>query len=154
MYLPSPSVLKVLGYKVSKEILYQDRRPEENLYCYVLINSIEDVMLTHSDRKSSLQKCEAHNWLISNTEDFKKVCEWALLDPELVLYSYKLSLKNKVIKFTARQVGWKRYYNFYLRVKTFNIKEKRKHKGHLKKLRNSVFNSSTTFISTIFLSVI
>jgi len=154
MYLPSPTVLKVLGYKVSKEILFQDRKPEENLYCYVLINCIEDVMLAHNDRKSSLQKCEAHNWLISNTTDFKKVCEWALLDPELVLFNYQWSLKNKTIRFTSRQVGWQRYYNFYLKVKTFNVKEKRKHKGHLKALRNSVFNSSTSFTSTVYLTAI
>ena len=53
MYLPSTEVLKILGYNLSKQIVFTERRPEELLYVYVLVNAIEDVMIQRSDRKSS-----------------------------------------------------------------------------------------------------
>ena len=67
MYLPQPNVLAVLGYYNSKQVLFTERNPEEQLFCYVVLNCIEDVLVPHSDRKSALLKCEAHNWLISTT---------------------------------------------------------------------------------------
>ena len=35
MYLPNNEVLKILGYRIAKEIVFVERRPEEKLYVYV-----------------------------------------------------------------------------------------------------------------------
>ena len=154
MYLPSTEVLKILGYNLAKQIVFTERRPEEQLYVYVLVNAIEDVMIQRSDRKSSLIKCEAHNWLIELDIDFRRVCEWALLDPECVHYNYKLSIKQQRVKFTHRQILWKHYHNTYQKMKKLSDKEKRRQKGTLKNLRYQVLDSSTNYISTLCLSVI
>ena len=58
MYLPNNEVLKILGYRIAKEIVFVERRPEEKLYVYVLVNAFEDVMIHQSDRKSSLIKLQ------------------------------------------------------------------------------------------------
>ena len=154
MYLPSTEVLKILGYNLSKQIVFTERKPEELLYVYVLVNAIEDVMIQRSDRKSSLIKCEAHNWFIGLGIDFRRVCEWALLDPEYVNDSYKISIEKKRIKFTHRQILWKHYHNTYLKMKKLSEKEKRRQKGTLTNLRYQVLESPTNYISTLCLSVI
>ena len=51
MYLPQPNVLAVLGYYNSKQVLFTERNPEEQLFCYVVLNCIEDVLVPQ-DRKS------------------------------------------------------------------------------------------------------
>jgi len=154
MYLPSTEVLKILGYSNSKEIVFTPRKPEEKLFVYVLINAVEDVMIHQSDRKASLIKCEAHNWLIGMSEDFCTICEWALLDPECVRDSYIKSLKKDKIKFTHRQVLWQHYNRTHKKMKKLNDKEKRRQKGTLRNLRLRVLSSSTDYVSTSFLSVI
>jgi hypothetical protein len=58
MYLPSVEVLKVLGYRNSKDVVFTERNPEQKLFLYVIINAIEDVLVHQSDRKSSFIKCE------------------------------------------------------------------------------------------------
>ena len=154
MYLPSTEVLKILGYNLSKQIVFTERRPEELLYVYVLVNAIEDVMIQRSDRKSSLIKCEAHNWFIGVGIDFRRVCEWALLDPEYVHHNYKLSIEQQRVKFTHRQILWKHYHNTYLKMRKLSEKEKRRQKGTLRNLRFQVLESPTNYISTLCLSVI
>jgi|TARA_R100000149_G_C5877329_1_gene141318 hypothetical protein len=154
MYLPQPNVLAVLGYYNSKQVLFTERNPEEQLFCYVVLNCIEDVLVPHSDRKSALLKCEAHNWLVGNSRDFNLVCDWALLEPEHISQSYIKALQKGLVKFTTRQVKWQKYYNNYLELKSINIREKRRRKGELKRLREEVHQSTTTFTSTIYMSVI
>ena len=154
MYLPNNEVLKILGYRIAREIVFVERRPEEKLYVYVLVNAFEDVMIHQSDRKSSLIKFAAHNWLIGMSHDFCKICEWALLDPEDIKNRYILSLEKKVIKFTQRQVLWKHYHNVHTKIKSLSDKEKRRQKGTLRHLRTEALSSPTNFVTTLFLSTI
>ena len=44
--------------------------------------------------------------------------------------------------------------NKYLELKSINIREKRRRKGELKRLREEIHQSTTTFTSTIYMSVI
>jgi len=154
MYLPSAEVLKLLGYRTAKAIVLTERNPEEKLFVYILINAIEDVMVHQSDRKSSLIKCEAHNWLIGMSEEFCNTCEFGLLNPIMVQSSYQQAIKDRKIKFTQRQIQWKKYHNTYKTFKKSDDKEKRRNKGMLRRLRQQVLQSSTSFVSTLFLSVI
>ncbi len=154
MYLPSNEVLKILGYNISKEIVFTERKPEELLYVYILVNAVEDVLIKQSDRKSSLIKCEAHNWLISMSTDFCRVCEWALLDPECVKNSYLKSIKQGVIKFTEKQIKWVTYRKTFFKMKKMTEREKRRKKGTLRNLRIQAHCSSLNFVSTVFVSTI
>ncbi len=154
MYLPSVEVLKVLGYRNSKDVLFTERNPEQKLFLYVVLNAIEDVLVHQSDRKSSFIKCEAHNWIISYNSDFVQICEWALLDPENVRDSYIFSLKKGTIRFTQKQVSWQKYRTTFFKNKKLSEKEKRRKKGMLRNLRIQAHSSSLNFVSTLFLSVI
>ena len=154
MYLPSVEVLKILGYRNSKEVIFTERNPEEKLFLYVVINAIEDVLVHQSDRKSSLIKCEAHNWLVSYSSDFIRICEWALLDPDSIRDSYVHSMKNQKIRFTEKQINWQNYRNTFNKMKALTEREKRRKKGTLKNLRIQAHCSSLKFVNTVFLSVI
>ena len=98
-----------------------ERNPEEKLFVYILINAIEDVMVHQSDRKSSLIKCEAHNWLISMNDDFCSICEYGLLNPIMIHGSYLQAVKDRKIKFTQRQIQWNMYHNTYNTFKKSNM---------------------------------
>ena len=154
MYLPSVEVLKVLGYRNSKDVVFTERSPEEKLFLYVVINAIEDVLVHQSDRKSSFIKCEAHNWLISFSGDFIKICEWAKLDPHSVKNSYIKCMTKRTIRFTEKQIHWQNYRNTFHKMKKLTEREKRRKKGTLRNLRIQAHCSSLNFTSTIFLSVI
>tara|TARA_A100001201_G_scaffold137084_1_gene126664 strand:- start:33 stop:497 length:465 start_codon:yes stop_codon:yes gene_type:complete len=154
MYLPSVEVLKVLGYRNSKDVVFTERNPEQKLFLYVVINAIEDVLVHQSDRKSSFIKCEAHNWLIGYSDDFIKICEWALLDPSSIRSSYIKCMKKRTIRFTQKQINWQNYRNTFFEMKKLSEREKRRKKGTLRSLRIQAHCSSLNFTSTIFLSVI
>ena len=95
-----------------------------------------------------------HNWLISMNDDFCSICEYGLLNPIMIHGSYLQAVKDRKIKFTQRQIQWKMYHNTYKTFKKSNDKEKRRNKGMLRRLRQQVLQSSTSFVSTLFLSVI
>ena len=154
MYLPSVEVLKVLGYRNSKDVVFIERNPEEKLFLYVVINAIEDVLVHQSDRKSSFIKCEAHNWLIGYSGDFVKICEWARLDPDSIRSNYVKCMKKRTIRFTQKQINWQNYRNTFHKMKKLTEREKRRKKGTLRNLRIQAHCSSLNFTSTIFLSVI
>jgi hypothetical protein len=65
-----------------------------------------------NDRKSSVNKFEAHNWLLKS-DDFETISWWAGWDPELVREHYKKAVKNMTITFTYKQVKWQKYYILY-----------------------------------------
>ena len=155
MYL-APEVLKTVGYRLSRSLVNSfELEPEEKLWRGVLINAIEDTLIKHSDRKNSVQKGAAHNWIISNCDDFKNVCEWGNLDCEDVHSSYTLAIKEKKIQFTVRQVMWNKYDKFSKSIQA--IKEsriKRQYKGKIRQFRREVVASSTDFVSTLYTTVI
>ena len=68
---PSPLLMRKMGLRFARSILSFDKlESEEKLWRSVVINAIEDCMIDHSDRKPSLIKIEAHNWILSRTKDF------------------------------------------------------------------------------------
>lgn len=155
MYL-APEVLKTLGYRISKTLVHADNlTAEEKLWRGVLLNAVEDVLIKHSDRKNSVQKGKAHNWIISNCEDFQKVCGWGDLDSEEILNAYVESIKERRVQFTIRQIMWTKYDNFSKSIHAIKeVKIRRQHKGKIKKFRKSVVESPTYYVSTLYTSVI
>ena len=102
----SPYLYKLMGLSFTRSVIDKRLNPEHKLWRAVVINAFDDTMITLSDRKSSVQKIEAHNWIVQESRDFREVCEWALLDPEEMKEHYISALKRKVIAFTKKQVRW------------------------------------------------
>lgn len=152
----STELLRAIGINLARSIVsQQELSPEEKLWRCVILNAFEDTFVTHSDRKNSLKKLEAHNWIISMCRDFENVCFCAELDPQLVKEAYIKALKGKNIRFTKRQLMWFKYNKLYSRMKDLPCKEKQRLvRKKVNELREDVFMTSTEYVSTVFLSVL
>ena len=146
----SVDLLKLMGIEFAQTILEnKELAPEQKLWRGVLCNAIEDTMQNLPDRKTSIYKMEAHEWILSKDSDFEHVCYWAGFDPDLIKEKYLLAVKRGDIKFTEKQVNWVKYYRYYEAYK----KEKNKETRHqYKKLadqwRSIVLNSSTALVTS------
>jgi hypothetical protein len=129
--------------------------PEQKLWRGVLFNALEDSMLNASDRKSSIYKTQAHNWIVNKTDDFEKICYWGGYDPDNVKEKYSEAVLKGDIKFNCKQIAWAKYYKQYLIYKKSKDVDSRKyHRKRLEWLRHEVKNSTTALISMIIISVI
>lgn len=152
----STELLRAIGINLARSIIEQrDLSPEEKLWRCVILNAFEDTFVTHSDRKNSLKKFEAHNWIISMCDDFTNVCIHAELEPELVKEAYVKALKGRNVRFTKRQLMWLKYNKLYGHMKNLpDKKKKRVVRKRVNRLREDVFTTSTEYVSTVFLSVL
>ena len=67
----SPQLYRIMGLKFTRIFVSSDDFfPEEKLWRAVVINALEDCSNLNSDRKSSLQKIDAHNWIAGMSRDF------------------------------------------------------------------------------------
>ena len=132
----------------------QEIMAEEKLWRGVLCNALEDSCNNQNDRKSSVYKFDAHNWIINDDDDFQKVCYWAGFSPEHVKSKYIQAIEKKDIKFTEKQVAWRRYYVQYHKYRNCKEPESKKyHRKHLEHLRHAVDLCTTVFISNLVTSL-
>ena len=152
----STELLRAIGINLARSIVdQQELSPEEKLWRCVILNAFEDTFVTHSDRKNSLKKLTAHNWIISMCDDFTNVCICAELEPDIVKEAYVKALKEKNVRFTKRQLMWFEYNKLYNHMKALPSKEKQRLiRKKVKELREDVFMTSTEYVSTVFLSVL
>jgi len=68
--------------------------PEQKLFVAVLTQAVHDAFKT----ADKLSKDTARSWLLSNSKDFRNICEFAGRDPAYV----RERIKNKVLK----EKGW------------------------------------------------
>ena len=123
-----------MGTKITADILAENHiNNEQKLWRHVVLNAFEDARILTTDRKSSIQKCDAHFW-IANSKDFEQICWWAGWDPDEVRIRYAKALKKKLIQFKRKHLLWNEYYNLYLRLK------EEKDLTERKELRRSVEN--------------
>jgi hypothetical protein len=133
----------------------QEIMAEEKLWRGVLCNALEDSCNNQNDRKSSVYKFDAHNWIINDDDDFQKVCYWAGFSPEHVKSKYIQAIEKKDIKFTEKQVAWRRYYVQYHKYRNCKEPESKKyHRKHLEHLRRCVTSATTALFTSILVSVI
>ena len=92
---------------------------------------------------------------INDSDDFQKVCYWAGFSPEHVKSKYIQAVKRNDIKFTEKQVAWRKYYVQYNKYRQCKEPESKKyHRKHLEHLRSAVFTATTALFSSILVSVI
>lgn len=127
--------------------------PEQKLWRGVLVNAIEDTLITQSDRKSSIIKLEAHDWIINTGEDFQKVCYWSGFTPEHINEKYIQAIKRGDITFNLKQVAWGKYYLQYkLYKKCQEYESKKYHRKRLESLRKVVIEATTAVFTSILIS--
>ena len=98
---------------------------EQKLWRHVILNAFEDTKVMSGERKSSLQKCDAHFW-IAKSLDFEQICWWAGWEPDNVRYRYYKALKSGDIKFKRRHFLWHQYDLLFQRLKVEGDLDKRR----------------------------
>ena len=100
-----------MGINISKDIVAQNHASAaQRLWRRVLLNAVEAAQLLQSDRKSSIYKMEAHEWIAKDDKDFQTICWWSGWDPEEVRTRYLKAVRRGDITFNDRQVKWIKYY--------------------------------------------
>ena len=144
-----------MGLSFTRSVIDKRLNPEHKLWRAVVINAFDDTMITLSDRKSSVQKIEAHNWILQESRDYREVCEWALLDPEEMKEHYISALKRKVIAFTKKQVRWAEYNKIYkVLFCDVSVEQKKMIRRRLDELRREIHDTATSYTDSIILEVL
>ena len=143
-----------MGINIAQEVVAQNyQSADQRLWRHVLLNAFEDARLEQSDRKSSIYKMEAHEWIAADSKDFQTICWWSGWDPEEVRGRYMKAVKKGDVTFNDRQVKWIKYYKKYLQLKKIPTKEERAPvRKALEKARMAVFNATTTLVSNFIIS--
>ena len=151
----SPYLYKLMGLSFTRSVIDKRLNSEHKLWRAVVINAFDDTMITLSDRKSSVQKIEAHNWILQESRDYREVCEWALLDPEEMREHYINALKRKVIAFTKKQVRWAEYNKIYkVLFCDVSVEQKKMIRRRLEELRREIHDTATSYTDSIILEAL
>tara|TARA_R110002020_G_scaffold128925_1_gene288864 strand:+ start:1094 stop:1564 length:471 start_codon:yes stop_codon:yes gene_type:complete len=150
----SLGLLKLMGIDIAQDIVKQTHdSADQRLWRHVLLNAFEDARLHQSDRKSSIYKMEAHEWISQDCKDFQTICWWSGWDPEEVRSRYFKAVKKGEITFNDRQVKWIKYYKKYLELKKIPTKEQRAPvRRALIIAREAVLNATSTLVSNFIIS--
>jgi len=140
-----------MGIDIAKEVVAQNyQSADQRLWRHVLLNAFEDARLEQSDRKSSIYKMEAHEWIAADSKDFQTICWWSGWDPEEVRGRYMKAVKSGDVTFNDRQVKWIKYYKKYLQLKKIPTKEERAPvRKALQKARAAVFMATTALVTDL-----
>ena len=143
-----------MGIDIAQDVInHKYQSADQRLWRHVVLNAFDDARLYQSDRKSSIYKMEAHEWIAADSKDFQTICWWSGWDPEHVKAQYFKAVRNGEITFTDRQVKWVKYYKKYLELKKIPTKEERAPvRKALDKARMAVFNATTTLVSNFIVS--
>ena len=122
----SVDLLKLMGTSIAADIVAENHVcNEQKLWRHVILNAFEDTKVMSGERKSSLQKCDAHFW-IAKSLDFEQICWWAGWEPDNVRYRYYKALKSGDIKFKRRHFLWHQYDLLFQRLKVEEDLDKRR----------------------------
>jgi len=140
-----------MGIDIAKEVVAQNyQSSDQRLWRHVLLNAFEDARLEQSDRKSSIYKMEAHEWIAADSKDFQTICWWSGWDPEDVRGRYMKAVKNGDVTFNDRQVKWIKYYKKYMQLKKIPTKEERAPvRKALQRAREAVFMATTALVTDL-----
>ena len=140
-----------MGINIAQELIAQNHSSsDQRLWRHVLLNAFEDARLELSDRKSSIYKMEAHEWIAADSKDFQTICWWSGWDPEEVRGRYMKAVKKGEVTFNDRQIKWIKYYKKYLELKKIPTKEERAPvRQALHQARLAVFNATTAMVSNL-----
>jgi len=106
-------VLKLLGMKLAADMLENPVPSEQKLFRAILTLALEDVLSNSQGRHESVVKAEAHDWFMSDSEDYRNVCYIAGLDSDWVRERYVKALDSGQVVFTMKQHLQVKYTKLY-----------------------------------------
>lgn len=121
----SQDLLRNMGIRLASEFTKELLSPEERLWKSVVATAFEDCLNLSGSKAESYRKQDAHDWFMSESGDFEKVCYLAGLEPLMVSNRYKELFKKNVIRFTEMQLKWKTYRENYKTYRITKTKEQR-----------------------------
>ena len=69
------------------------KSPERYLFRAVLSQAIHDAMYNGLDKYYLIDKRNAIDWLISNSVDFRTICHYAEIDPDMACRKFTAAMK-------------------------------------------------------------
>lgn len=102
-----------MGIKLATDFVRPNENNESRMWKAVVGLAFEDCASVGAAKLDAYRKQDAHEWLLSESEDFQNVCFMANLDPLRVRNRYIELLETKKIKFTEIQREWLNYKDQY-----------------------------------------
>ena len=145
--LYSVDLLKLMGTNIAAGIIEENHiSNEQKLWRHVILNAFEDTRILTIDRKTSLQKCDAHYW-IAESSDFEQICWWAGWEPDNVRYRYYKALKGGDIKFKKKHLLWHQYDLLFKRLKVEeNLDKRRELRRNLENKRRQIMHADNFYV--------
>ena len=136
-----------MGIKVTSDIIAENHIcNEQKLWRHVILNAFEDTRALAADRKTSLQKCDAHFW-IAESKDFEQICWWAGWEPENVQYRYRKALANGDIKFKRKNFLWHEYNILFQRLKKeTDLEVRRELRRNIENKRRQIMDADNVYV--------
>ena len=69
------------------------KNPERYLFRAIISQAIHDAMYNGLDKYYLIDKRNAIDWLISNSVDFRTICHYAEIDPEMACKKFTAAMK-------------------------------------------------------------
>jgi len=137
-----------MGIEIASELIAANHHcAEQRLWRHVLLNAFEDTRITQSDRKSSIYKMEAHEWIVNENEDFEWICWQCGWEPTHVKEQYFKAVRKGVVTFNHRQIKWLQYYKLYQDLKKEKDSAKRLSlRKKVEATRQAVFETTTALV--------
>ena len=79
------------------------KSPERYLFRAVISQAIHDAMYNGLDKYYLIDKRNAIDWLIGNSVDFKTICSWADIDPDIACKKFTAAMKLNTYVLTEDQ---------------------------------------------------
>ena len=136
-----------MGTSIAADIVAENHVcNEQKLWRHVILNAFEDTKVMSGERKSSLQKCDAHFWIAKST-DFEQICWWAGWEPDNVRYRYYKALKSGDIKFKRRHFLWHQYDLLFQRLKVEEDLDKRRElRRNVENKRRQIMDADNVYV--------
>ena len=99
--------------KLAADMLENPVPSEQKLFRAIITLALEDVLSNSQGRHESVVKAEAHDWFMSDSEDYRNVCYIAGLDSDWVRERYVKALDNGQVVFTMKQHLQVKYTRLY-----------------------------------------
>jgi len=130
--------------------------PETRLWRGVLITAIDDACQLGSDRKTSINKSLAYQWMREPSDDFDNVCFYGGFDPVKVHADFNRAIERGDVMFNEKQIAWSKYYHQFKTYKRNSDHGSRPyHRKRMEHLKKCVDRSSNlVMVSMVAISVL
>jgi len=109
----SLNLLKILGINISRELLREQRLPEERLFQAIILQAFEDSLSVGEHKHDAYCKQDSYDWFTNDTKNFNNVCWFANFEPEIIRGKFNELISKKIIRYTKVQLKWLRYRWLY-----------------------------------------